>query len=319
MTALLQADRLDFIRGEATEPDLFEQAVPRALVHRAAISEVLLTGVRRCSEDTFRVGAQWSRGHSYYGAVAGRWHDPMLLGESIRQVGLLLAHEALGIPLGFSFLTEATSFEATEEGARLGRGPAHVVLDVRLHSVVRRRNVVSAYAYEVVGYRDGRRIGSGRLTANVVSPAVYRRLRGDRAEATAPRELLKGIMPELVGRTCEFDVVLTAKSVGGARELRADTDHPVLFDHPLDHVPGMVLMEAARQSGLAALGLPDALLVGCDAEFHKYVEFDSPCRVSTAAVETDVPAARHALTVQFHQAESLVAACRVTLHDGSGE
>ncbi|MGW0827649.1 ScbA/BarX family gamma-butyrolactone biosynthesis protein [Streptomyces sp. NPDC002845] len=319
MTALLQADRPDFVRVEAVEPELFEQTVPRTLVHRAAISEVLLTGVRRCGEGTYRIGAQWSRGHSYYGAVAGRWHDPMLFAETIRQAGLLLAHEALEIPLGFSFLTETMSFEITEEGARLGRGPAHVVLEVTLHDIARRRNVVSSFTYDVVGYRDGRRIGSGRTVANCASPAVYRRLRGTHAGAVPPSGPCKGISPELVGRTCEFDVVLGAESVNGVRDLRADPDHPVLFDHPVDHLPGMVLMEAARQAALAALRRPDGLLVGCEAAFRKYVEFDSPCLVSTS--EYDVDTARsglESLTVEFHQAGSVAAVCRVSVYDGSG-
>ena len=34
MTALLQADRPDFLEGEVGEPELFEQTVPRTLVHR---------------------------------------------------------------------------------------------------------------------------------------------------------------------------------------------------------------------------------------------------------------------------------------------
>ncbi|WP_435217425.1 ScbA/BarX family gamma-butyrolactone biosynthesis protein [Streptomyces sp. bgisy034] len=320
MTALIQADRTDFSRIVVNEPDLFECTVPRTLVHRAAISEVLLTGISRSGEDTYRIGAQWSRGHSYYGAVAGRWHDPMLFAETVRQAGLLLAHQVLEIPLGFSFLTEATSFEVAESGARLGRGPAHVVLEVTLHDVVRRRGVVSSYAYDIVAQRDGRRIGSGRLTANCVSSAVYRRLRGDRAEATAPREVPNGINPELVGRTCEFDVVLSAECGSGAHRLRAEPDHPVLFDHPVDHLPGMVLMEAARQAALAALGLPEGLLVACDAEFRKYVEFDSPCLVMTsgAVMDASVPpsGSRH-LRVEFHQAGDVAAVCRVTVHDGS--
>ncbi|CAL9672273.1 hypothetical protein SUDANB15_07484 (plasmid) [Streptomyces sp. enrichment culture] len=317
MTALLQADRSDFSQIVAAEPELFERTVPRALVHRAAISEVLLTGVSQCREDVYRIGAQWSRGHSYYGAVAGRWHDPMLFAETIRQAGLLLAHEALKIPLGFSFLTETMSFEINEEGARLGRGPADVVLEVTLHDVVRRRNVVSSYAYDVVAHRDGRRIGSGRLTANCVSPAVYRKLRGDRAEATAPRVVPDGIIPEVVGRTCDFDVVLGAECVNGARRLRAEADHPVLFDHPVDHQPGMVLMEAARQAALAALRLPDGLLVGCDAVFRKYVEFDSPCMVSPSGEALLRAPGIRELVVDFHQGGSVAATCRVAVHDGA--
>ena len=317
MTAVLQADRLGSIQIDVPEPDLFQQAVPRALVHRAAISEVLLTGARRCGQDTYRVGAQWSRGHSYYGAVAGRWHDPMLFAESVRQVGLLLAHEALDIPLGFNFLTETMSFDVIEEGMRLGSGPADVVLEVRLHDVVRRRNVVSGYAYDVVGYRDGRRIGWARVTAHCVSAPVYRRLRGEHAGMTAARDLPSGINPELVGRNCEFDVVLSEASDNGVRELRADADHPVLFDHPLDHIPGMVVMEAARQAGLAALGLPDALLVGCDAEFHKYVELDSPCHVSVVDADAHETDRRKLLRVEFWQSGALAAACEVALYQGS--
>ncbi|MER7699606.1 MULTISPECIES: ScbA/BarX family gamma-butyrolactone biosynthesis protein [unclassified Streptomyces] len=316
MTALLQADRPDFRQSEGDEPELFEQTVPRTLVHRAAISEVLLTGVRPCEDDKLRIGAQWSRGHSYYGAVAGRWHDPMLFAEAIRQAGLLLAHEVLAIPLGFSFLTETMSFDITEEGVQLGRGPAHVVLDVSLRDVVRRGNTVSAYAYDVVAHRDGRRVGSGSATAKCVNPAVYRRLRGDYTGATPSRSLPAAMSPELVGRTCEFDVVLAAESRDGSRALRADPDHPVLFDHPVDHLPGMVLMEAARQAALDALRRPEGLLVACDAEFHKYVEFDSPCLISTSEREAAGPG-REALSVAFHQGGSPVAGCRVTVSAGS--
>lgn len=317
MTALLQADRPDFLRSEIDEPELFEQTVPRTLVHRAAIAEVLLTGVRHCTEDTFRIGAQWSRGHSYYGAVAGRWHDPMLFAEAIRQAGLLLAHDVLAIPLGFSFLTDTMSFDIAEEGAELGRGPAHVVLEVLLHDVVRRRGVVSSYAYDVVAYRDGRRVGTGRVTAKCTNPTVYRRLRGDHAGAVPSRVLPQAISPELVGRTCEFDVVLAADPHAGTRVLRADPDHPVLFDHPVDHLPGMVLMEAARQAALAALRRPNGLLVACDATFRNYVEFDSPCLISTSEPEPEGHG-RKALCVEFHQAGSAVAACRVVVHDGLG-
>ncbi|MEU3131689.1 ScbA/BarX family gamma-butyrolactone biosynthesis protein [Streptomyces sp. NPDC007027] len=316
MTVAIQADRPDFLEIEGDESGLFDQAVPRALVHRAAISEVLLTGVRSGEGDRLRMGAQWSRGHSYYGAVAGRWHDPMLFAEAMRQAGLLLAHETLGIPLGFSFLTETMSFDIAEEGVQLGRGPAHVVLDVTLRDVVRRGGTVSGYAYDVVAHRNGRRVGSGSVGAKCVNPAVYRRLRGDYTEATPPRSLPAAISPELVGRTCEFDVVLAAETRDGARALRADPDHPVLFDHPVDHLPGMVLMEAARQAALDALRCPDGLLVGCDAEFHRYVEFDSPCLISTSGRHRAGPG-REALSVAFHQCGAAVADCKVTVSAGA--
>ncbi|WP_217236057.1 ScbA/BarX family gamma-butyrolactone biosynthesis protein [Streptomyces sp. AC555_RSS877] len=319
MNALLQADRPHFEEAQQRGPELFEQTVPRSLVHRAAVSEVLLTGWQTV-HDEHRLGAQWSRTHSYYGSVDGRWHDPMLFAETIRQACLLLAHEALDVPMGVGFLTESTAFEVAEERVCLSRParPAHVLLDMRLSHIKRRAGMVSCYAYDVVAHRDGERLGSGRLRGKVTSPAVYRRLRGDRIDARPPHTTVAPVDPRLVGRDCESDVVLGASAVAGAHPLRIVAEHPVLFDHPVDHVPGMVLMEAARQAGLLALGTPGGLLVACEAQFRRYVEFDIPCLVSADEPEHD-GRGRHTLTVRFLQDGSEVGTCRVGILAATGE
>ncbi|MXM68911.1 A-factor biosynthesis protein [Streptomyces sp. HUCO-GS316] len=320
MSPLKQAVRPDSLSPEK-EAELFERTVPRGLVHRSAVSEVLLTGLRPKGRDKYHIGAQWARGHSYYGPVAGRWHDPMLLGESIRQAGLLLAHEALGIPLDYHFLTQSTSFELTERGARLAGTPADVVLGVTLRDIRCRGAYVSSFALDVLAHRDGELMGSGHAASDCVGPAVYRRLRGARAEARPAYTLIRAVRPDLVGRLCEFDVVLgrpeveDAEGLGGVHLLRVDATHPVLFDHPVDHVPGMLLLEAARQAALSALGLPRGLLVGCEASFRRYVEFDSPCLVSASKPTVDAEGGR-TLTVQFHQAGSVAATVAVTVLDG---
>ncbi|MFJ4472791.1 ScbA/BarX family gamma-butyrolactone biosynthesis protein [Streptomyces sp. NPDC089424] len=341
MSALVQADRQEFLTLENGEVDLFERTVPRWLVHRAAVSEVLITGVRPHRRDVYRVGAQWARGHSYYGPVAGRWHDPMVLAESIRQAGLLLAHQALGIAQGHQFLTKHTSFEITEEGARLAGAPANVVLEVTLKDIRCRREHVVSFACDVLAHRDGTLIGHGYAASDCVAPAVYRRLRGERAEARPACTLVPAVRPELVGRSKEFDVVLGVPGGGAGSDqgfdvllgapggeagddrsavhlLRVDHTHPVLFDHPVDHVPGMLVMEAARQAALARLGLPQGLLVGCDALFHRYVELDTPCVVS-ASVPTVDELGRRSLTVEFHQSGSVAGVCTVTILDTAAQ
>ncbi|MFG3660156.1 ScbA/BarX family gamma-butyrolactone biosynthesis protein [Streptomyces sp. NPDC047706] len=320
MSALVQADRLEFLTLENGEVDLFERTVPRWLVHRAAVSEVLITGVRPHRRDVYRVGAQWARGHSYYGPVAGRWHDPMVLGESIRQAGLLLAHQALGIPQGHRFLTKGTSFEITEEGARLAGAPANVVLEVTLKDIRCRREHVVSFSCDVLAHRDGTLIGHGYAASDCVAPGVYRRLRGERAEVRPACTLIPAVEPELVGRSREFDVVLgvpggeAGNDQGAVHLLRVDHTHPVLFDHPVDHVPGMLVMEAARQAALARLGLPHGLLVGCEASFHRYVELDTPCVVSASAPTVD-ELGRRSLRVDFHQGGSVAGVCTVTILD----
>lgn len=317
MNALQPADQRA-VTERCGSPELFQQTVPRALVHRAAVSEVLVTGVRYGEGGGHRVGAQWPRGHSYYGPVAGRWHDPMIFAETIRQACVLLAHQTLDVPIGHSFLTLAHSFAILADGARIADQPAHVILEVSLHNVVRRRGNVSSFACSIDAYRDGERIGIGDSVANCVTPAVYKRLRAHRLGAVPSLDMPAPVRPELVGRNSASDVVLSRPLDDGTCILRFDASHPILFDHPVDHVPGMVVMEAARQAALLTIGIPNGLLLACSADFLRYIEFDAPCVVSPAVAEEVTPGL-HVLTVTFHQAGSLVGSCRVTVFDGRAQ
>ncbi|WP_268254571.1 AfsA-related hotdog domain-containing protein, partial [Streptomyces humidus] len=64
-----------------------------------------------------------------------------------------------------------------------------------------------------------------------------------------------------------------------------DFSHPVLFDHPADHVPGMLLLEAARQSAHAATHPRPGLPTSLDATFTQYVELDTPCWIDRTPTE----------------------------------
>ncbi len=50
--------------------------VPKELVHRAAVAEVMLTDWERVDDTRFKVAAQWPRGHSFFTPIDGRYHDP---------------------------------------------------------------------------------------------------------------------------------------------------------------------------------------------------------------------------------------------------
>ena len=63
--------------------------------------------------------------------------------------------------------------------------------------------------------------------------------------------------------------------------VRVEPSHPFFFDHPLDHVPGMLLIEAARQFGVAVshryYGVPGDfafVLEGVEVSFERYAELD---------------------------------------------
>jgi hypothetical protein len=91
------------------------------------------------------------------------------------------------------------------------------------------------------------------------------------------------VPPPLVGRDRGADVVLAPTGDMKVWEVRSDLNHPVLFDHRVDHLPGMVLVEAMRQAACLATGWPELLVTGLSSRFDRYVEFDQPCLVRAEA------------------------------------
>lgn len=82
------------------------------------------------------------------------------------------------------------------------------------------------------------------------------------------------------GRT--IDTLDLAPSGGTSRALvRVDPQDPVFFDHPLDHVPGMVLVVAGLELAEHAAMLRPAN-VSFRLTFTKFCELDAPVEVSAA-------------------------------------
>jgi hypothetical protein len=89
-------------------------------------------------------------------------------------------------------------------------------------------------------------------------------------------------------------------------ELRVDQSHPFFFDHPLDHVPGLLLLEGAVQ--LAQRFAPaQHFVAGIEAAFLRYALFDAPIALNAARV------AEGKIQVQISQAGHLRAEVTVDL------
>ncbi|MBW5483409.1 ScbA/BarX family gamma-butyrolactone biosynthesis protein [Streptomyces bambusae] len=277
--ATLHPDDRGCVSAEHGEVGL-TSTVPRELVHRAAVAEVFLTGMCRPAEDRFHVTAQLPRGHSFFAPIAGTHYDPMLLCETIRQVGSYVAHQAFGVPLGHQFLLWALDYTTCSDQLAIGDAPADVDLDVTCTDIRRRGSQLQALQYAVVMRQGESVLATAKVGYNVASPAVYRRLRGDQhGRSPVPSLPPAPLQPAQVGRWSPFDVVLAAapqRGTGVTWQLRYDTRHPVLFDHPGDHLPGMVLLEAARQAAVALTPAPGVMPVSVVSSYERYAEFGSP-------------------------------------------
>jgi len=263
------------------EPVLFTQTVPRHLVHRESASEVFITDLRVTGFNTFLVGTRWPGSHSFYGPTTRHSHDPMLLLESLRQAGLLIAHVAFEVPIDHKFITHEKRFDIAPEGLRTnGSKPVDVLVEVTAQDIRRRGRGFAGMLFEYRCLRDGREIATAAIRWSCVSAAGYARLRGDHHEVE-PGSIgdSPGVAPALVGRGSARDVMISDTPGGEGFVLRLDPTHPVVFDHPVDHVPGMAAVEAARQAAMVLLGQSRALPIRGDLALSHYVEFDRPCLI----------------------------------------
>lgn len=278
----------------------YQRSMDRVLVHRRAVMEVFATDATRLGDETFAVAVQAPRAHSYYNDHTQRpaLLDPLFLLEAARQAVTVVAHQWLGVSYDTSFLISDWTTEFTDLPALRARAdaPDELVIEITTRDLKRRGTRLLAATLECVYVVGGRRAGTSAIVAGYLSRDGY----------TAHREKSRGnvppsssgmphtrvgttVAPALVGRERAENVVLCdVERPGGALALRATLDvpvwHPAMYDHPLDHVPAMALMEAARQAAVLAAGAPAerryARAFG--ATFRRFVELDSPVTVSVS-------------------------------------
>jgi 2-oxo-3-(phosphooxy)propyl 3-oxoalkanoate synthase len=265
----------------------FESTVPRRHVHRQAVAEVFLTDcVRGPGPDRFVLGAQWPRLHGFYRGSSGRY-DPMLLAETLRQCVIYLAHTRYRVSLGQRFVMQAIEITAESEHLVIGARAAEVAVTAVVSDVRRRGSQVTALSAALEFVIDGRRVGSGRGRTVVLADEEYDTVRwgagGPRALGSVPEGV--PVDPAAVGVPVVGDVVVGATTRPGRWQVLPDLSHPVLFDHPSDHLPGMLVLEAARQAARAEHGNPEADPMWMSVRFHRFVELDVPAEMVVSDIE----------------------------------
>lgn len=241
--------------GAEAEVLSFLQPVTRELVHRSSIAEVFVTGGVRTGTDTFSVGAQWPRDHALYHPDENGLNDPLLFAETLRQAYFYGAHTYFGVPLGSRFIGQDMSFAITDPAAlRVGGAPLAVVLHGTWAEERDRRGRAAGARLDVTLTVDGHPCGRGHTRGLMLDGRRYGLLRGrpaacDEVIPPRPEQDARIARPSRVGRLRWKDCVLERDRPDQQWGLRVDRDHAVLFDHPTDHVPLMVMLEGFRQFG----------------------------------------------------------------------
>lgn len=281
------------------------RTIDRELVHKRAVSEVLVTAIAE-QTGTWLCHAQLPRHHTFHTDLTGEqgnYHDPLLVMEAFRQGCIAASHLFYDVPLDARHTVRYYELTVVDPAA-LRRGPQ--TLDLEFTIMVRREfrrgedGPVQGLDVAAVATHEGTKLMELSGAFGWMSAAKWAAFRA--AAAWEPGPQPTPAHPAMVGRGDRDNVVIgepTPHAGGAWAPVLVDIAHPTIFDHPLDHLPGGLIIEAGRQLAMTLLGARAGVITGparvrCD--FQSFTELDAPSTVSMAPSGEDALTFRGALT-----------------------
>ncbi|WP_202565902.1 ScbA/BarX family gamma-butyrolactone biosynthesis protein [Agreia sp. COWG] len=249
---------------------------------------MFLTEAEAIAPDTFYLSGQWPRRHFYYQVDNGRV-DAVLIAETLRQATILVAHSFYDIPMDQRFLMKGIQLSLVERWCAALVASAEIDMIVNVDNVRSNTSGVYRLRTNVEFFAGGDLIARGVGDLQLLAPRVYDRMRGSRAHRSiAPCEVATSDISNLMGNRGASISSRTTLSTG-PWDVLIDARHPVFFDHPVDHLPGMLALEVMRQVAQAVTGREDHDIVDFDGEFARFVELD----LSFSVEKIEATAAEH--------------------------
>jgi hypothetical protein len=309
-----------------TVPGLsYARTVDPARIHRSHPAETFLTDGVGTGAGEYAATALLPHGHPHYSAHAGlaRQPDPMLLLECARQAVTYAAYAILNAKADAHLLLRNLSAEYAMVTPPVTAGPTEMLMAATTR---RASGLGRTFEHQLELWVTGAWAGRVRMEVSHVSATAYAIIRSRNRHGSPPSSADMGpvngtpVAPAQVGRVRATDTLLLgakADSATAAATLRVPVENQSLFDHAQDHVPAMVLVEAARQLAAFASGgwggpPPNATrLAGVRSSFDVYAELDVP--VEMTALPSSVAADGWPVEVTFQQAGTDIGQALVVL------
>lgn len=280
-----------------TDVDLLAHPAPnrsalaaRGFVARLSRSQILLSDVRRAGPDAFRAKAQWPRTRPAFErrSPGTERHDPLLVAETLRQLGTYLPLRCYGVAGDSRVLIEELRFDITPDADGEGDGAPRPYqgTEVTCHAAVDKgasglsADKLRNLALNVALSAGGREFARVDGVARMLSPAAYRAVRTRTpAPSATDSPHLTPVDPGRVGVTRPQDVLVAVDARGAVRVAPADPYHPFFHDHPSDHMTGMVLVGAVQQTAALHANEPNLRLRSCTMRALRFTEPRPPATV----------------------------------------
>jgi 2-oxo-3-(phosphooxy)propyl 3-oxoalkanoate synthase len=255
----------------------YDRTVDRRLVHKNAVENVFVTDVGRQDDGALLAAVRFPLLHRSHVEDGAGHHDLLLVAEVCRQAVAAITHTLLDVPLTAKFVITEMTVSLHRRSAL--SGPEGVVRFVPGRERRRKDGSLRAVNGRALCTVGGVHAATFEGVVIFLPEDAYETVR-DAANPPRPYDGPRA-EPTAVGRRDRRNVVITPP-VGGRAELVADPADSNFFDHELDHLPGMLLLEAARQLGTHAAALDTGLAatelvaVACGGKFSDFAEFGTP-------------------------------------------
>ncbi|MHC0430244.1 AfsA-related hotdog domain-containing protein [Streptomyces sp. O3] len=280
-------------------------------------------------QERFTLHAEMPVGHALFNEDPGR-HDAQIFVELTRRAGLHIGHRHFEVPaerpcLFYKFalrLTDPAVWSVALDGARMA-------LDLRASPTKTVAGVPRGLRLGGAMAIDGAPGCTGSAELVFLTPTVARnhraasRLAALDADSAPGTNARRPVNPAEVGRVDPANVVVSAPVGRGSALTTAvlvDPAHPVFFAESADSVPGLLLVEALRQSALLAAGRVHGLsarhtaLTSMVVHVRGHAELDLPlaCVAVTEPVARDEEGRRQTrVQLSLQQAGKVAAEAQV--------
>jgi hypothetical protein len=304
----------------------FETTISPREVFRGAPEQVLVTDHDWDPEtEMLRVAARLPLAHARWSDGLSPYHDIVLIAEVLSQTGVIGAARVLGVPLDSFFMPRQIKVVQAPLEHSL-RSPDNVrttlTVDVAASTAFKKRREgrpPGGWMHADCAI-EGRPSGFCEVACAWLTDDLYEMLRGPADGRTGGEVYCPDAgREELTGRGHPGNAVITRMQPGDSSrsyrsQLLVDTTDPTFYDLPLDHVPGLMLLEAMRQAATAtvchreALGAELVHVHEVDVSFMRFAELDAPVEVE---VEVETAEAPGELTVRLRQRDKTLSEGRV--------
>lgn len=280
----------------------------KRLVHKQFISEVFLTDYCQLSENTFLIAAFLPRTHSYYNDSL-QSIDVSIILEIFRQCSILISHVFYNIPSDVKFVFDKADLHCANTDISFNfqiQADYQAIIDISVIETKMRNKNLSGLKLEMKLFIQSQLYATKTMHISFFQPKIWNRLRASAQKYESRNYCLHELSDyqTKLHKQHANNIVIT-DFINHASTFHSKiiphTSHPVFFDHPLDHVPASLLLEAIRQHGLMiafhkGIDIKKLYLWNISIEFKAFCElsFNNYC----CSNEKDVTITPNCFTIQ---------------------